>query len=122
MNTDELKTLASTIEAILRDKGYVRASCWFSIASERISAYIDYYLNANDLWEQRKTANVYELKSFDDLRSEIEALPSRLDLARAEFLKRLAHLVEDADKLELKIPELRPLFETYQNNLLEHHA
>jgi hypothetical protein len=112
MTLEDLKLLLQLAEADLQDKGYtdVRVCCyvepnrdhWFSLS---------YRKNPDD----RETVSLYPKVMSETLAS----IPSRLDLLRAEFLKRLATLVEDAEMLELQIPELRPLFETYKNNELE---
>ena len=60
-------------------------------------------------------------RDFDDFCRQVYAIPSLSEVKRQEFLSRLAHLVEDAEALGIDIPHLRPLFEDYCNNLLEHH-
>lgn len=116
-----LQPVCQEIRDILSDKGYVRVKAWFSVDIDSISAFIDYYLDSSDSYEQRKTVPGYQIESLETLLAAVRAVPPRLDLARQEFLKRLASLVETAEALELNIPELRPLFEDYRNNLLEHH-
>lgn len=118
MTIDELRTTLASFEASIRDKGYNRVEIRAFVESNRVWYLAEYYMNSSDTYNDA-------IRSYQDdipkLTAYVEAIPSRLDVLRTKFLGRLASLVEDAESLELDIPELRPLFETYRNNLLEHH-
>lgn len=119
MTLDEFQAMLDRLEVSIRDKGYNRVQIRAFVEPTNIWYSIEYYMNSADAYGD-------SIRSYADdtaqLTAYVETIPSRLDLARTEFLKRLASLVEDAESLELNIPELRPLFETYRNNQLEHHA
>lgn len=118
MTIDELRTTLARLETSIRDKGYNRVEIRAFVESTRLWYAVEYCMNSSDTYSDA-------IRSYHDdlpkLMAYVEAIPDRLDVMREKFLSRLASLVEDAESLELNIPELRPLFETYRNNLLEHH-
>ena len=118
MTLDEFQAMLDRLEVSIRDKGYNRVQIRAFVEPTRIWYSIEYYLHSSDTYGD-------SIRSYADdipqLMASVEAIPSRLDVLRTQFLGRLASLVEDAESLELNIPELRPLFETYRNNQLEHH-
>ena len=118
MTIDELCTAFASFEASIRDKGYNRVEIRAFVESTRVWYSIEYYMNSSDTYNDAIRSHHDDLPK---LTAYIKAIPDRLDVMREKFLSRLATLVEDAESLEINIPELRPLFETYRSNLLEHH-
>lgn len=118
MTIDELRTALARFEVSIRDKGYNRVEVRAFVEPTRTWYCVEYCVNSSDTYNDA-------IRSYHDdfpkLTAYVETIPDRLEVMREKFLSRLASLVEDAESLELNIPELRPLFETYRNNLLEHH-
>jgi len=123
MTLDELYNFCLHHQQVLASKGYFRCD-------------VEFHLN----WigrhycvgvEFRTDADVYDSRVYKSFHHEtdlmavltqvtdyVHSIKSRDEIAREKFLERLAHLVEDADKLGIEIPALRPCFEEYRNNLL----
>lgn len=112
---NELQTLLHHLEVSIRDKGYNRVEIRAFVEPTRIWYSIEYYVHSSDSYADGIRSYAYDIPQ---LTASVGAIPARIDVLREQFLGRLASLVEDAESLELNIPELRPLFETYRNNEL----
>lgn len=115
MTLDDFQSMLDRLEVSIRDKGYNRVEIRAFVEPTRIWYSIEYYLHSSDTYADGIRSYAYNV---DELTTRVKAVPARIDVLREQFLGRLASLVEDAESLELNIPELRPLFETYRNNEL----
>lgn len=126
MNLEQIYEHCLMLERVIAGKGYFRPEVEFHLnwIGRKYSLGVEYRTNADD----------YNSRVFRTFNSEtdvmdvitqatdyVHAIVHFDEIKREQFLERLAHLVEDADKLGIEIPALRPCFEEYRNNLLEYH-
>lgn len=123
MNLEEIYQHCLLLQSVISSKGYFRPEVEFHLnwIGRKYSLGVEYRTNPDDY-------NSRVFKSFNSETDPFQTINEASvyvygivhfdEIKREQFLERLAHLVEDADKLNIEIPALRPVFEEYRNNLL----
>lgn len=113
--------LTQQIEKIISDKGLPNGSCRAYInfyGGVKYAMIVEYYTIRDDY--NTRVSQTFR-GDFAEALEYATGLKSMETLNREAFLSRLAHLVEQAADLGIKLPNLSLALDEYKNNLLENH-
>lgn len=123
MTLEEIYEHCLLLQSVIAGKGYFRPEVEFHLnwIGRKYCVGVEYRTIPDDY-----NSRVYQsfrsetdpLQAINEASDYVYAIVPFDDIKREQFLERLAHLVEDAEQLNIEIPALRPVFEEYRNNLL----